>query len=180
MSERWLPVKGYEGLYEVSDLGRFRNSKRMKLKKTTPDKFGYLQVRLCKDGIPATKLAHRLVLEAFVGPCPEGMETRHLDGDPTNNKVCNLAWGTVEENRWDTVKHGNHPNQKKKKCPRGHKLEEPNLVESSPHRRCKACLKAWRWARYHSLHKDEKVMQEVSDSNYEDIMAVRTSCQFAV
>lgn len=170
MNETWRPLVGYEGLYEVSNYGRFRNSKRMKLKKTTPDKFGYHQVRLSKDGIPATKLAHRLVLETFVGPCPDGMETRHLDGDPANNKVNNLAWGTIEENRRDTVKHGNHPSQKKETCPRGHRLDEPNLDASSPHRRCKACHNAWIWARYHDLHKDEKVMQEVSDSNYEDIM----------
>lgn len=99
------------------------------------------------------------------------METRHLDGDPGNNKVDNLVWGTIEENRRDTVKHGNHPSQKKETCPRGHRLEAPNLVESSPSRRCKSCLKAWHWARYRGLHNDEKVMQEVSDSNYEDISA---------
>ena len=44
---------------------------------------------------------HRLVLEAFVGPCPEGMECRHLEGDTANNALSNLAWGTPQENAAD-------------------------------------------------------------------------------
>jgi hypothetical protein len=52
------------------------------------------------------KLVHRLVLEAFVGPCPDGYITRHLDGDPSNNRVTNLAWGTSKENAADTKRHG--------------------------------------------------------------------------
>ena len=53
-----------------------------------------------------TRFVHRLILEAFVGPCPEGMECRHLDGDPGNNRLENLAWGTPEENHADSVRHG--------------------------------------------------------------------------
>ena len=49
---------------------------------------------------------HRLVLEAFVGPCPEGMECRHLNGDPSDNRVENLAWGTHQDNMDDRSKHG--------------------------------------------------------------------------
>jgi len=49
---------------------------------------------------------HRLVLQAFVGPCPEGMECRHLDGNPRNNKLTNLKWGTRQENESDKVAHG--------------------------------------------------------------------------
>jgi hypothetical protein len=52
------------------------------------------------------RLVHRLVLEAFVGPCPEGMLTRHLDGDPANNHLDNLRWGTPAENFADSVRHG--------------------------------------------------------------------------
>lgn len=46
-----------------------------------------------------------MVLEAFVGPCPPGQECRHLDGDPSNNRVENLAWGTHEENAGDMIRH---------------------------------------------------------------------------
>jgi len=49
---------------------------------------------------------HRLVLLAFVGPCPAGMEARHLDGDPTNNRLPNLCWGTPKENKQDSQRHG--------------------------------------------------------------------------
>lgn len=49
---------------------------------------------------------HRLVLEAFVGPCPPGFECRHLDGDPSNNCLDNLAWGTPKSNQGDRVRHG--------------------------------------------------------------------------
>lgn len=51
---------------------------------------------------------HRLVLTAFVGPCPEGMECRHLNGNKTDNRLENLCWGTQEENRQDTRDHGTY------------------------------------------------------------------------
>ncbi len=63
---------------------------------------GYPQVGIDKKRIHV----HRLVLEAFVGPCPEGMECRHLDGDRTNNRLENLAWGTRKENTADSMRHG--------------------------------------------------------------------------
>jgi hypothetical protein len=46
------------------------------------------------------------VLEAFIGPRPENCEVRHLDGDPSNNRLDNLAWGTKAENQADKVRHG--------------------------------------------------------------------------
>jgi hypothetical protein len=52
---------------------------------------------------------HRLVLEAFVGPCPEGLETRHLDGNPSNNRLENLVWDTHANNMADGIRHGTRP-----------------------------------------------------------------------
>jgi hypothetical protein len=72
------------------------------------DKDGYVRYKLYVDGTYCRKFAHRLVLEAFVGPCPEGMECRHLDGNPQNNHVSNLCWGTKEENQADKRRHGTH------------------------------------------------------------------------
>lgn len=66
-------------------------------------------------------LLHRIVLETFVGPCPPGMECRHLDGDPSNNRLSNLAWGTRLENSSDTVRHG--------RSMRGHKHHRVKLSE---------------------------------------------------
>lgn len=51
---------------------------------------------------------HRLVLEAFVGPCPAGMQTRHLNGVRHDNRLSNLCWGTPKENTEDRIRHGNH------------------------------------------------------------------------
>lgn len=53
-----------------------------------------------------THLVHRFVLECWVGPCPPGMECRHLDGDGANNKLSNLRWGTKVENMADKTLHG--------------------------------------------------------------------------
>lgn len=53
-------------------------------------------------------LVHRLVLLAFVGPCPQGMECCHGDGNPENNNVENLRWGTRSENVADMIRHGTH------------------------------------------------------------------------
>jgi hypothetical protein len=54
---------------------------------------------------------HRLVLEAFIGPCPDGMECRHLDGDPGNNRLENLCWGTPQQNADDRILHGRSRDQ---------------------------------------------------------------------
>jgi len=66
----------------------------------------YYQVNLWQDGIPKVQRVHRLVLETYVGPCPEGMECRHLNGNPQDNRVENLAWGTSAENGQDIIRHG--------------------------------------------------------------------------
>jgi hypothetical protein len=65
-------------------------------------KDSYLQVKIDRE----TRKVHRLVLEAFVGPCPEGMCCRHLDGNPLNNRLGNLRWGTGRENWEDKIRHG--------------------------------------------------------------------------
>ena len=63
---------------------------------------GYLQVCLYHDRKPKYYQVHRIVLLAFVGPCPRDMETRHFpDRDKTNNSLANLQWGTKEQNNGD-------------------------------------------------------------------------------
>ena len=71
--------------------------------KPTPQSRGH---RLVYLGRGDCRFVHRLVLEAFVGTCPEGMECRHLDGDPGNNRLENLAWGSPKENYADSLQHG--------------------------------------------------------------------------
>jgi hypothetical protein len=107
MDERWLPVVGREEFYQVSDLGRVRSNSRRLIMKQQVLK-GYPTVSL-ELPVKRRSRVHRLVLEAFVGPCPEGMETRHLDNDRQNNRLSNLAWGTREENEDDKRRHGTAP-----------------------------------------------------------------------
>lgn len=92
--EIWLPVKGYEELYAVSNLGRVKSLKfdKEKILKPAKRKDGYLQVVLCKNGKMKHFLIHRLVAEAFL-PNPEGLpEVNHLNENKSNNVVSNIEW----------------------------------------------------------------------------------------
>lgn len=71
--------------------------------KPTPQSRGHLAIWLGRE---RQRFVHCIVLEAFIGPCPEGMECRHLDGNPANNRIGNLKWGTPAENHADSVRHG--------------------------------------------------------------------------
>lgn len=90
INEEWKPVKGYEGLYEVSNIGRVRSLKRaatsgIVLKQTM--KHGYMHVCLSKENKPSTKRVHRLVAEAFIANPMDKPVVNHIDGDKTN-KLC--------------------------------------------------------------------------------------------
>ena len=74
----------------------------------TLDSNGYLHISLYKKGKQYTELVHRLVLEVFIGPCPEGMECCHKDGNKTNNHLKNLRWDTHSSNILDNVNSLTH------------------------------------------------------------------------
>lgn len=101
--ERWLPVVGYEGLYEVSDLGNVRvvfSSKHSHIGKTigSTKNTGYREVVLTgPDGVKSSHRVHKLVLLAFVGPAPVGLECNHKNGVKTDNRLENLEWVTRSE-----------------------------------------------------------------------------------
>lgn len=105
--ETWRNVPGYEGHYEVSDMGNVVSTKSGTRKFMTPlaQTSGHLGVPLCLNGEKVRKRIHSLVMLAFVGPYPEGHEVRHLNGDPTDNRLCNLQYGTASENRADAYAH---------------------------------------------------------------------------
>lgn len=75
---------------------------------------GYQFVTLRHDGRARPMPIHKLVLTTFVGPCPDGMECRHLDGNKVNNHVLNLAWGTAKQNGADKALHGTASRNKAK------------------------------------------------------------------
>ena len=115
--ESWKPVVGYRGYYEVSNLGNIQSINRVvkgrrlngrPLSQTAHCRSAHLYVSLCFMGRQTKKYVHCLVLEAWVGLRFRGQECRHLDGDPSNNIMSNLKWGTRSDNLFDRVKHGTH------------------------------------------------------------------------
>ena len=115
-------IPNYEGIYQVSNTGIVRRLKHwvansglqnatgyfvpeMILKQQLDTK-GYYQVSLSKEGKVKAWSVHRLVMLAFVGELPAGMETRHLNSDKLDNRLENLAYGTKAENMQDAVKVG--------------------------------------------------------------------------
>jgi hypothetical protein len=112
---KWMPVPGYEHIYEVSDSGNIRSLDRLnsrgyklcgKVLHPTVGKNGYPFVTLTKNSCQKKFYVHTVVMLAFQGPCPNGLEVRHLDGNRTNPKLNNLKYGTRIENMQDAILHG--------------------------------------------------------------------------
>ncbi len=103
----WNPVPDFPG-YFASKEGFVKSTKLKKCKILKPifSKDGHCYVFLYKNGKQHKSWIHRIILSSFVCKCPIGCEGRHLDGNPSNNKVSNLAWGTRLENIKDKQKHG--------------------------------------------------------------------------
>jgi hypothetical protein len=108
MFERWLPVAGFEGLYEVSSLGQVKSLRSGNLMVPVRVSDGYLGVKLYKAGVENARGIHRMVCEAFHGSPTPGLHAAHLDGNPTNNRADNLAWKTPKENAAHKIVHGTH------------------------------------------------------------------------
>lgn len=114
MANDWTPIPGYEGFYEITtdgqvrsldridSIGRRRKGKALSLRWTD----GYATVSLSKNACSKSLKVHALVLLTFLGTRPKGLVCRHLDGDQTNNAICNLAYGTQRDNMADMVSHG--------------------------------------------------------------------------
>lgn len=101
--EQWRDIKGYEGLYQISDSGEVRNSKGQ-IRKQTLNKNGYLYVNLCKGGKVHNYPVHRLVALAFVETADEKLTVNHKNEIKTDNRACNLEWMTLDDN----LRYGNH------------------------------------------------------------------------
>lgn len=115
-NEIWKPVKGYEGIYEVSNIGNVRSLDRSVIKynaltkrdnilhikgqimKPSINKYGYYYLSLSKDGNRKSHLVHRLVAEAFIDNPNNLPQVNHIDENKLNNNVDNLEFITLEDN----------------------------------------------------------------------------------
>lgn len=155
LDEQWLPVAGYEGLYEVSDLGRVKSLHRPRLRggfwperilRPGPQRKGYLTVSLCdRFGQRKSSRVHRLVLAAFVGPCPNGMDVLHRNDVPGDNRLVNLYYGTRSENQRDALANGRRGMDLAEACACGHVFGDEPLYRDPNNglRACAGCRASW-------------------------------------
>lgn len=143
--ETWKDVDGYEGIYEISNLGRLRSyyAKNGRLVNTSKlikgklDKDGYREVALSKNGKVKYTRIHRLVAEAFIDG-DISLEINHKDGDKLNNTVDNLEWVTTKENIQHAHKTGLHKGCRTKIIIEkdGEKMEFCSIVQASKYLNC--------------------------------------------
>lgn len=155
MNEQWRPIPGFEGRYEVSNLGRVRTARRIipyvdgrlrrveqKVRATSLDTRGYPALALtAADGTKVTRAIHVLVAAAWIGPRPDGAEVCHNDGDKTNPRADNLRYDSRVENARDVVRHGQHHWANKTHCVHGHPFTEENTYRNAGRRHCRTCVR---------------------------------------
>jgi len=102
--ENWADIPGYEGLYQVSDHGKIKRISPERILKTHKSRYEFIQLH--RDGKPKGFGVHRLVAMAFIGNDDPSLLVLHCDGNPLNNHVSNLRYGTAKENSDDRLAHG--------------------------------------------------------------------------
>jgi len=154
-NEQWLPIPGYEGLYEVSDHGRVRSLGRSftrrdgrkytrgsRMLRPVAKTSGHLTVRLYGVGGQSEWIMiHRLVAYAFIGPCPPGALVLHWNDVPDDNRAENLRFGSYTDNQVDAVRNGRNGSTKKTHCPQGHEYTPENTAIYGGSRCCLTCTR---------------------------------------
>jgi hypothetical protein len=175
MNQSWHPVIGYEGLYEVSDLGNVRSVARLSVRRNNAGPYtlvlkekllnpglnsrGYKTVSLYKEGRGWTVMVHKLVAQAFIGDRPEGHVIRHGKYGKAVNAVYNLSYGTCQDNSDDMVKDG--------KSLKGAKHHKTNLSDAD-------VLFIMRWPVYYGSKSYLRQKYNISKSILTDIRSGKT------
>ena len=147
-SDKWVMVSSYGRVWRKARLVEFRNGRKPY----------WRPARLAKPSIEARSgyrcvgvgprhqsvRVHRMVAEAFLGPAKDGEIVCHRDGNPGNNHVSNLYYGTQVENTLDAIRHGTNFHSAKTHCPQGHEYVESNIYwgkrgNGRMFRKCKTC-----------------------------------------
>lgn len=144
----WKDIPGYDDNYQASNRGHIRSKKRVVFKRhrsgvlmqqTYPEKIlqgtlgrnGYSIIHISIRGIKQQVGAHRLVLLAFIGPCPLGMEACHKNSIPNDNEPENLYWGTHEQNMRDRKNRGKYPKGKEHPMRKLSPTQAKSIMKSS-------------------------------------------------
>jgi len=107
----WADIPKYKGIYKISKNGKVKRQGKILSNVLSGD--GYLRVNLFKNGKGKVGKIHRLVIHAFVGPCPKGKEVLHKNGNKLDNRLSNLKYGTSSENHLQKFKDGFRPLNRK-------------------------------------------------------------------
>lgn len=191
----WKPIAGYEGIYEVSDQGQVRSLDRIVVMRNgrrrptpgvvlRPEKRGgtgeHLSISLSKGGRAVPAGIHVLVLSTFVPQTDPELIVCHDNGNPADNRLSNLYWGTRQDNGNDMKRHGTDWHFNKTHCPRRHLYDGPNLWRTyndvkggrNPARGCRACTKALQRIYYaKKTGKPVPDLKVLSDKYYAELMA---------
>jgi hypothetical protein len=139
MSEQWLPAVR-DSRYLVSNQGGCIGPHGHLL--TDKDRKGRPVARIRRRRV----FVHVLIMETFIGPCPEGQEVRHLNDVKNDNRLENLAYGTRSQNMLDLTANGRNVNRNKTHCPAFHEYNDENTRWYQGRRYCRPCLRDWKAA----------------------------------
>ncbi len=143
MVEKWKDIVKYKGFYQISNLRHTRSIARVikgrryksKILKPYCKPNGYLEITLSNNGIQIKYYVHRLVLETFIGPCPNGLQCCHYDGLRNNNNLNNLRWDTPSNDCLDKKRHGT---LKCRAVKRGDGKKFESIAEAARQTKCSA------------------------------------------
>jgi hypothetical protein len=143
----WYEIPGFAD-YRINHRGEVMSLKQgVRIMKTQLND-GYPVVSLRQNGRYVHCKVHILMARTFLGPCPEGLQVLHKDGDSLNCKLHNLHYGTGTENNLDQVQHGTHPESRRTACDQGHEYTpentmwrwgKPGKISGKKYRKCRKC-----------------------------------------